>query len=338
MEKNIFNNALSKLSFSFVWLAVFFTLIVLTGCEKDEKNIKSEIAKEKGEYTIYYKDENQNMYSYVYKSSVTDSDKLIQELIDELKKGDYERCKDPVISKELADLSVERNSRNVIRMSFPKMYSNLEGISEAIFRACVVKTICQIDKDVVGVEFYIDDLPLAINNGHVVIYDESKDINEYKQYIIGVMNQYDFVDSISVSNDNFQKDVLTLYFSDETGKKLVPTYVEITYKDEVSMEQLAVLELIDGPSSDGIYKCVNENTIINKIYTKDSTCYLDLSRDFLDIPDDVTKDVSIYSIVNSLLDLNNVARVQLYIDGEIYNEYNNEGIFERNYNLINGEE
>lgn len=79
-------------------------------------------------------------------------------------------------------------------------------------------------------------------------------------------------------------------------------------------------------------------TKVNKISVKDNTCYLDLSSDFLDKRDNISDEVTIYSVVNTLVELSNINKVQFSIDGEqvlLYNDSDNFGEpFERNLDLV----
>ena len=71
---------------------------------------------------------------------------------------------------------------------------------------------------------------------------------------------------------------------------------------------------------------------------KENTCYLDLSDDFLKKPADISENVAIYSVVNTLTELPNINKVQFSIDGEqvmLYNEYVGFGEpFETNLDIV----
>ena len=83
---------------------------------------------------------------------------------------------------------------------------------------------------------------------------------------------------------------------------------------------------------------IPSGTKVNKISVKDNTCYLDLSSDFLDKRDNISDEVTIYSVVNTLVKLSNINKVQFSIDGEqvlLYNDSINFGEpFERNLDLV----
>lgn len=340
----------NKLNKTILYLFLSMTPCLLGGCLKDSDEIKSYVAEDEGEYTIFYPGKDKDkIYSYVYKSDVKDDNELVDELIDELKKGDYNGSKDPVISKELSDFSYYINSKGIVTIRFSSIYQNLEGIDEVLFRACVVKTLCQSD-NIKGVEFYVDDSPLVISDGKVVLMQNNlendnnadnnidSEINTQEPVKVGVMNQYDFVNNISNKEVNEQKDILALYYANEDGDKLETAFVSVTYDDQISREELIVTQLIQDPVIDECYRAINEDTKINKILVKNKICYLDLSAQFLDFPQGVTKEVAVYSIVNSLVDIDTVTNVQILIDGEVLTDYSEDGLMDRNLDIISKEE
>ena len=340
--KNNFFKALSL-----IVMLITVCAMVLTGCDKEE-DIKSDVADEEGEYTIYYTSKELNgIYSYVYESDETDTNELIHELIGELEKGNYEGTREPVIPKELSDPAYSINFKGIVTVDFGAAYANMQGMDEILVRACIVKTLCQVN-DINGVEFYVGGSPLVINDGVVVTDMDEADGNvseegqESHARIIGVMNQYDFVSSVSgestVSEDGshvMQSDILTLYYANESGNGLESAYLRVEYDNSISVEQLVASQLIDGPVTDKCYRAVNENTVINKISTKEKVCFVDLSSDFLNVPDGVNLEVSVYSVVDSLLELPAVTKVKILIDGEVYTQFADDGLMDRNYLVLN---
>ena len=71
---------------------------------------------------------------------------------------------------------------------------------------------------------------------------------------------------------------------------------------------------------------------------KDGTCYVNLSNEFLSQPYNVASDVTIYSITNSLVELSNVNRVQISVNGETNISYRENmslnNVFERNLDIL----
>lgn len=337
----MFNNY--KKSYVSLFIIFALSLGICTGCKNSVDNVKSEVADSKGEYTIYYPGDGiDKIYSYVYKSDATDTTQLIRELFSELEKGDYDGNKEPVISSEMGDVSHNLDSKGLVTVYFSSAYQSLEGIYEVLTRACIVKTLCQLDK-VNCVQFYVNDEPLKISEGKVIIDSltaedekgtDEKNVQADVGEVVGIMSDYDFINNIGSEDNSVSKDVYTLYYASKDGKKLETSYVQIEYDASISMEELVMIQLIRGPVSDECYQSVNADTKINKIANKDNICYLDLSSEFLSFPEDVTEDVSVYSVVDSLLELPTVSKVQISVDGKVFTDYSEDGFLERNFKLI----
>ena len=96
--------------------------------------------------------------------------------------------------------------------------------------------------------------------------------------------------------------------------------------------------MLKGPMAQGAYPTINPLTKILSVNIKDGVCYVNFNEEFLNQPYNVSTDVTIYSITNSLVELPNVNKVQISISGEtdiLYREnvsLNN--VFERNLDLI----
>ena len=90
--------------------------------------------------------------------------------------------------------------------------------------------------------------------------------------------------------------------------------------------------------SEGAYPVANPTTKIVSVTTKDGICYVNLSEDFLSQPYSASADVTIYAITNSLVELSNVNKVQITVNGNTNISYREKislnSIFERNLDLL----
>ena len=57
-------------------------------------------------------------------------------------------------------------------------------------------------------------------------------------------------------------------------------------------------------------------TRLNSIMIRDNVCYVDFSKEFMNVQAEVNSEIVIYSIVNTLCELSDVNKVQFTIDGE----------------------
>ncbi len=203
-------------------------------------------------------------------------------------------------------------------------YYKLSPTNEVLIRAAIVKTLTQVS-NVTSVSFTVEGEPLFDTLGIAV----------------GAMNAEQFVNNESNDIHGYEKIQLKLYFANEDGDSLIEVKRNKTYNTNISLEKLALEELIMGPGEDtsDVYPTINPETkLASSVLVKDGICYVNLNENFLTQPYNVSADVAIYSIVNTLVELPNVYKVQISINGETtatYGEkYNLSTIFERNLDLI----
>lgn len=141
-----------------------------------------------------------------------------------------------------------------------------------------------------------------------------------------------------VKINSYERVKLKLYFADETGTELREITRTVVYNSNISMEKLVVEQLIAGPNSKEVYPTINPETKVNNVTVKDGTCYVNLNENFLTQTYNVSSEVTIYSIVNSLVELANVNKVQISINGETDGTYREtipfSTVFERNLEVI----
>ena len=204
-------------------------------------------------------------------------------------------------------------------------YKNIAPTTEVLVRAAIVRTMTQIP----GVE-------------HVAMTVKGEALTDALGAPVGPMAADLFIDNAGNEINAYEKVWLTLYFANETGDQLVPTSVRKVYNSNISLEKLVVESLIGGPGADseGIYPVINPDTKVLSVTVKDGTCYVNLDDSFMTQIYNVTGEVTIYSIVDSLAELPNINRVQFSVDGStelIYREnFNLASVYERNLDLVYG--
>ena len=270
---------------------------------------------EAGLYQIYYMDTEGTgliKQDYGIRSQAQDTVGILSELLEQLHTGVREGVGQNPIAPELEVLDFQINK---------------SGLEEILSRAAIVKTLCQVS-GVDYVEFYVEDQPLMLSGKAV-----------------GLMNSDSFIDSLNERNIEQRKQV-TMYFPDSTGQRLVEVYTEITYDAARPLARLLMEKLIAGPESihtdiSGLLPAVPANTVVNSITIRDNICYVDVSREFLELLPEVKSDIVIYSIVNTLCGLSNVSRVQFSVEGEQQEKYGEttgfNAPFERNLDLVMAE-
>lgn len=303
----------------FVFIAA---LACLTACGSEDK-------KDGTSYQIYYLDDEGTGLTpeeIIYQGGSQDIVSVLTELLERLSAEDAgNRYKPPIsVNMEVNDFQLKENQ---LSLYFTASYQNTNGIDEVLARAAIVKTLCQVE-GVDYIEFFVEDQPLMIQGEAV-----------------GLMSADSFILDLGDEQAEQSKQV-TLYFADEGGQRLRSLSAQVTYNAARPLAQMLVQKLIDGPSSipeadtSHIIAALPSDTVLNSTTIRNNICYVDLSREFTRMLSNVSSDVIIYSVVNTLCELPNVNRVQFLIDGrpqDTYGETMNFYLpFERNLDLLMG--
>lgn len=273
-------------------------------------------------YDIYYvNNEETRIFSNMYQTMTEDEQTVLDELIDQLatvpEKGEY---KAPLAGNfELLGYTWDGGQ---LTINFDEHYKEMDNIKEVLVRASIVRTLSQV-KGVDYISFTIQNEPLVDSSG----------------VAIGIMSPDMFIDNAGNEINTYEKVNLRLYFANESGDRLVvENQRNVVYSSNMSLEKLVVEKLIEGPAASGDYPTINPATKIISVTVNDRICYVNLDESFLSQPYNVTNDVTIYSITNSLVELPNVNKVQISINGEtnvLYKEsVSLTNIFERNLDLL----
>ena len=113
--------------------------------------------------------------------------------------------------------------------------------------------------------------------------------------------------------------MLTLYFSDDQANFVKPEQrqVELTSPDdEVALATAIMNELIAGPTQAGLYRTLPENVVVNHIEIDDGLAIVDLSSEVQASHGSAGEYIALFSITNSLTELDFIDAVKILIDGE----------------------
>lgn len=206
-----------------------------------------------------------------------------------------------------------------VGVNFNSSYYEVPQMRRMLCEAAIVRTLCQLD-DVYAVSFSVEGTPVC----------DSKGIP------LGLLTPDSFIENDGSMINAYERAELHLFFASEDGKRLVEKAETVTYNSNIPMDRLVVDNIILGPKSTDAYATVNPSTQVNSVMTQDGVCYVNLSKDFLNKITNVTDEVMIYSIVNSLTRLDNINKVQILIDGDMdlsLGEYELSTLFERNLSI-----
>lgn len=197
-----------------------------------------------------------------------------------------------------------RMERSIAYIDFNEEYLQIPSLEEKIIRAAIVQSILRVD-GISGVYFSVDGESLKESDGQQV----------------GLMNLDDFVQNTGSSLSSYQTAVLTLYFANASGDKLVEQKMQANYTSNMPMEKLIVEKLMGGPKKSGAYPTLNPAASVLGVTSRDGICYVNFDSEFLNSIYDVRPEITIYSLVNSLVGVNEIETVQITVNGETNVKY-----------------
>lgn len=283
---------------------------------------------QEAKYQVYYLDMDETSITGVDYELKADEKNPVA-VIDELLAAMKETPDDTGLRATLPDnVEVLDHSENgyLVTINFNSAYYEMDKTEEVLVRAAVVKTISQV-KEYSYVSFTVDSSPLMNDEGE----------------LIGSMNADSFVENPGEQINTSQEVTLTLYFSDDTGTKLVKKNRVVHYSTNISLEKLVMEQLIYGPNGSNVKATVPSVSKLINISVADGICYVSLDDNFKNnLNNQITEQVILYSIVDSLASLPEVNKVQISINGDtsgklMYN-YDLAVMYEPDESLVAGEE
>ena len=196
-----------------------------------------------------------------------------------------------VISRSLED--------QLLSINFSKEYLQMSTPREVLVRCGIVRTLVQLD-GVQKVSFFVDGEPLT----------DSRDRK------IGFMTAETFIENSGREINNYRSATISLFYASEDGNRLRRESRLIYYPSSQPFEWAIVERIINGPKVQGNYPSVPANTQIISASTSEGICYINLGAQFASEMPGVNPRVSIYSIVNTLIEDLGVDSVQISIAGE----------------------
>lgn len=276
------------------WICLAGLMLLAGGCSPQKVQTQEP---GEGGLMIYYLNTGMTRMTPVgYQPQSTETTQLIQELYERLVNvpADLD-CQSPLSARtELQRFQLESN---VLYLYFDASYMLMSPSQEILCRAALTKTLTQV-QEVEYINIYSGEQPLMDSYGNPV----------------GMLSAGDFIDALSDVN-SYERSELTLYFADAEGEGLVEEKREVMHSSNTSMERLVVEQLLEGPQTEGCQATIPPDTKLLNLSVTDNVCYLNFDAAFLNNTLGGREELPIYSIVNSLTQLNTVNRVQFSING-----------------------
>lgn len=298
-------------------LAVFMLWGMFAGCGKEQT--------ESSYYIEYLNKEKSRILSAGYEPMADETDALIAEFLQVLSTdAENVEYRKPIPNDvEITNYSLEGA---MLTLHFDADYNKMSAVEEVLCRAAVVRTLTQIE-GVDCVSFYVGDVPLKDVRGNLV----------------GSMTADSFVENPGEQINSILNTTLTLYFANETGDGLVKEVREdVYYSSNISLEKLVMEQLLEGPAGEGAKSAIPAGTKLMTVSVVDGVCYVSLDETFRNQDYKVNESIVIYSIVNSLSELQTISKVQISINGDTSGVYRDnfrlEEMYERNLDYVEGQQ
>ncbi len=281
-------------------------------------------------YRYYIRDEaknevNLNMYYLSSKQSTLiaeeqtvkydENDDITQIVLENLIKGNSKNS--GIADKKTTVNSVTKGESGVIA-DFSKDFLTNDSMTNTFAAYAVVKTLCQLP---------------GIKSVKVTV--DGQDIKSADGSFLGFLAG----DDINIEKDSTENKYAALYFADKTSRKLKKEIRRINITDSQSIEQYILNGLIEGPKSKELESVLSPDTSIISAQTTDGTCFVNFSAAFVS-KNSGSKEKemnAVYSVVNSLTELDSVKNVQFLIDGKKSDSFGSisiSGTFYRNESMI----
>lgn len=186
----------------------------------------------------------------------------------------------------------------VLRLEFNEAYNKMSRTRELLVRAGVVKIFIQVP-GIDSVEIYVGKKPLTDTRGEEV----------------GAMNSDTFVEFSGSDGDVYSYDTFTLYFTNKTGDKLVEEQRSVRYRRNLPKATVVLEQLARGPLEKDHYPTIPENSEVLSMTRANGIYYVDYNSVFQDYALNVSEEIPVYSVVNTLIAATGVNKVEISIEG-----------------------
>ena len=264
---------------------------------------KSSKLKKNGEIYLYYTNKDRTkLISKTYNPEGDDTIAQIEEVLNQMNTS--AKKKNCITAKpESVEISGYTLYDKTVNIDFSPSYYEMSKVTELLCRSAIVLSITQI-KGVDYVIFTVNSQPLVLDGN-----------NE-----IGSMKAEDFVAGEESNINSFQNLNIVVYYAN------------------TSVEKLILDKLISGPELSQYQRTIPSNVKLLSVMTKDGICYVNFDDSFMTESTDVSPELEIYSIVNSLCELSYINKVRISINGETKVKFKDsislEYTFTRNLDIV----
>ena len=288
-----------KKSVSILLLAVLICSL-FAGCSIETK---TQSGTEESKYNFYYLNAAETVLKeepYEPKEETTEF--MVKDLLQKLGKKEVPDGGVSLLSEDVSINSYDVQD-DLLVIDFSKEYNNMSKVREIMTRAGIVQTLLQAP-DIAKIRFTV----------------AGQALKDSRNEEIGEMTSKTFAEYSGKDTESYRYDTFTLYFVDKSGKKLVKEVRNVYYRRSLPKERIVLEQLAKGPMEE------------------DKICYINMNNAFREGTEDVSEDISVYSVVNSILDSCDAEKVQISVDGSMDGNFQESlplyKFYEKNEDLI----
>lgn len=272
---------------------ILFVIFVLSGCSWfSAKEGSSDV-----DACVYYIEENGTTLIEI-KVSLPDGSKeeKVEYLTNQLLNPPKGKTSPVCSGTKLNYVKIEDE---IAVVDFSKEFTDIKNPIYTLSPAAVAKTLCSLNF-ISGVNILVDGLPALGIDGTP----------------IGIIMKSDVADNTGSSGST--KKTVNLYFGNEMGEGLVTERRNVEILASSTVEKFIVEEIIKGPTATNSISVIPAGVKVISVETKNGVCFVNLTKEFVDrfTGGSTGEILTVYSIVNSLTELDTVGSVQFLIEGE----------------------
>ena len=261
---------------------ILLPLMLLTSCSSTRNNDYVTCS------LYYYADEMQDSISAKKITLENSSPKELAEKLFALLSSPESKKTFPIVTPDIKLAEISAKGRECT-LTLSSRYLELPEQKRAEINTCVTHTMCSLP----GIE------QVTITCGET-------------------SSTFTADDFIIVSPRTFHNMfTANLYFANENFDMLTKEERTISLESDKSLEYLVLTELIIGPSDISGRPLLSEKIKINSVEVSEGICIIDFSSDFITKTshNEITEQLTVYSIVNTITELPMINSVRFLIDG-----------------------
>lgn len=291
MRKNKRNKE-PKLSFLLLLLCLLLLPLGVSACGKSDQTKDT-----KETYIWCFSGDKNSIEKLDYEISGKTASDQVEQMLEDYKTLPKKEDLNSFFQKGISVLDWKLEDEK-LDLNFNSAYRDMKPSEELLFRYFLVRSLCQID----GVDY-------------VSFFVETEALKDAENQNVGYMNPDSFVQNIGMSLHNYQSQEFVFYFPDTEGKALVKESRQVRYNSNKSKEKVIVEELLKGAEESNTQGNVLENTKLLGISVRDQICYVNFDGGFLEAYSGGNPELTIYSIVNSIIENQVADKVQISVNG-----------------------